>query len=136
MTDTTLPQRLRHAYERGQQQRLRSKEQLRQAILRLREAVALAELGLVAEPSELDGVFVRANTEGNTKKPGWWAYVVVQTEATGLRYLVCAGFGQKNDPESLHDCLPELLIDNLDDAIAQLSSYLEAGVYYLGLLRR
>ncbi len=67
--------------------------------------------------------------------PGWWAYLVVQTEPTGLSYCVRAGFGPKNDPDGLRDALPELTLGTVDEGLDALTGYLERGLYYLGSLR-
>jgi hypothetical protein len=142
-SNTSFSQRLQSAFERGRHERSESKRRITEAISQWRAAIDSSDLGLHTEGSEFDGIFIQLNTTGNTtgsttgsKDRGWWAYMIVQTEPTGLEYLLNAGFGQKNNPESLHDCMPEVTVRSLDDALARFEEYIEAGVYYFGLLRR
>jgi hypothetical protein len=135
-TNPNSTQRLKAAFERGLAERQESKRRIAATLAQWRQAIDSSDLGLATESSEFDGLFIRQAPASGTKSPGWWAYIIVQTEPTGLEYLLNAGFGQKNNPDSLHDCMPEVTVRSLDDALARFEEYLEAGIYYFGLLKR
>lgn len=121
------------AFRRGEADRARAQTAVARGLARYREALEAARLGLEVEGTDFDGLFARANPHSPV---GWWAYLVVHTNPAGMTYSVRAGFGRKNEPESLRDTLPELHLDSVDAALEALGEAVVAGAYYLGSLRR
>ena len=133
MAPMDLERDFNEAFRRGQRERDDAHRLIAEGLARLRAALEACGAGLVVEPSDYDGLFVRASSAARL---GWWAYLTVNTRPTGLTYTVRAGYGTKNDPDSLGDAIPEGTYPTPEAAVGALADAIEKGLYYLGTLKR
>ncbi len=130
-------ERFRQAFERGVSERNRCADTLQHGLEHLRQALETSGLELVIEPSDYNGIFIRPTKaeQPTGKTPGWWSYIIVNTQPLGLNFTVHAGFGLKNDPDHLRDAWPSKTVDHPETALKTLEEAIAAGLYYLGTLR-
>jgi hypothetical protein len=130
MTDRA--QAFREAFQKGEHDRAETQRIIQGTLAALKSDLERSGLGLTVESTDYDGLFVRSAN----LRSGWWAYLTANTDPDGIIFTVRAGFGQKNEIDSLRDTLPDVETRDVNQAMDFLASALERGLYYLGTLRR
>ena len=136
-----LNERFLESFRRGERDRAAANDTITKGMARIRASLEKTGLGLNIEASDYDGLFLRpamrvVRRDLVDNRPGWWAYLVVNTTATGLSYSVRGGFGRKNEPDTLRDTLPDQTLETVEDALGTLEGAVERGLYYIGTLKR
>ena len=136
-----LNERFLESFRRGERDRAAANDAITKGLARIRMSLDKTGLGLNIEASDYDGLFLRpamrvVRRDLVDNRPGWWAYLVVNTTATGLSFSVRGGFGRKNEPDTLRDTLPDQTLETVEDALQALEGVVERGLYYIGTLKR
>ncbi len=136
-----LNERFLESFRRGERDRAAANDAITKGLARIRTSLDKTGLGLNIEASDYDGLFLRpamrvVRRDLVDNRPGWWAYLVVNTTATGLSFSVRGGFGRKNEPDTLRDTLPDQTLETVEDALSALEGVVERGLYYIGTLKR
>lgn len=129
-----ITDQFKDSFEKGQQDRAEAKRNISSTLANLKKSLEETDL-VTADTTDYDGLFVRLK-QSSDRGPGWWTYLQVNTRPDGLSYTIIAGFGRKNEPQSLHDCAPEFITDKIDEALEIFQNYLNKGMYYLGTLKK
>ncbi|HWG85281.1 MAG TPA: hypothetical protein VNT60_07380 [Deinococcales bacterium] len=120
------------AFQRGERDRAAAQRGISEGLSALRADIEAAAPELTVENTDYDGLFIKPPN----MRSGWWAYLVVNTQPDGLTFNVNAGFGHKNDLDSLRDRVDEVVTKDLAEAITALEHAVQRGMYYLGTLKR
>lgn len=136
-----LNERFLESFRRGERDRAAANDAITKGLARIRASLEKTGLGLNIEASDYDGLFLRpamrvVRRDLVDNRPGWWAYLVVNTTAKGLSFSVRGGFGRKNEPDTLRDTLPDSTLETVEDALGALEGAVERGLYYIGTLKR